>query len=133
MKDIGPAVRLKHMVFFSLFVCVLTAGKPRSLDPSAKMIGSLSLPRQFGDCKDCTIKATPESLTGSEDWVEVTIAGVSYGSAEDWVGAFAPGDVDPGGSIRRFPIRYQRATTSCWPRDEAPLSPGAAAVPSRMR
>ena len=109
-----------------MLVLLASAILGRSIDPSVKPVGNLTLPTRLNDCHHCSIRATLEpGVAGWGTWVRVQIDGVAYGSNDDWVGVFAPEDVDSG-VINRYPIRYQRAGTSCSPRDGgAPPAPGS--------
>ena len=60
--------------------------------------------------------------------MQVKIVGATYGQDGDWVGVFAPEDISPNGALLRFPMRYQHATTTCWPRAGTPLLPNATCV-----
>jgi hypothetical protein len=92
-------------------------------DPSAKPTARLKLPRQYGDCLSCSIVASPEVLHGASAWVSLDITGVSFGFPSDWVGVVETSDLSPEGALLRYPLRYQSAARSCWPRPEAPALP----------
>lgn len=95
-------------------------------DPSAKPLARLVLPRTLGDCRSCSVTASPTVLKGASAWVSLEIVGVNYGQASDWVGVIERGDLTPDGALLRYPMRYQSAARSCWPRTMAP--PGMASL-----
>jgi len=101
-------------------------------DPSAKPASRLRLAQSLGDCLGCTLKASPavlESDENGEAWVEVSVSGVAFGTASDWVGAFAPEDLTPDGAMLRFPIRWQQAGSTCGPRVPPPPPPPPGPAP----
>ena len=83
-------------------------------DPSQKPTGKLVIGQgKYGDCNDCTLRASPSMLeadASGEAWVSVQVEGVSFGQSTDWVGAFAPDDIDPEGALLRYPVRWQFAS-----------------------
>lgn len=90
------------------------AGRPEV----KKSVFQLSLPqgnvKPLKDCGSCTINVSASTVR-SGDWVQVTLSNVAWTLDNDWVGVFAPEDVDASGALLKYPVRYQYATTSCVP------------------
>ena len=82
----------------ALFLCLTAAAHP---DPSQKPTARLALPRQYGDCLDCSITASPTVLTGPSAWVSLEITGVRYGFPSDWVGVIEEDDLSAEGALLR--------------------------------
>jgi hypothetical protein len=96
-------------------------------DPSLKPTSRLRpMSSQLGDCHGCSISASPLVLEGEGSWVTVKVSGVSYGEHTDWVGAFAPEDIDAMGRMLKYPVRWQLASMSCAPRPLQRQQGGAA-------
>ena len=98
--------------------------------PSNPTLG-LRLPVRYetASAPTCTLIASPTLVSDENPWVEVQVRqcgtpahGKLYASSNDWVGLFGPDDFTPEGALLRFPVRWQHANTTCWPR-EAVASP----------
>ena len=118
MASASPITVMPIKVVLSLLV--LATAAMAHPDPSAKPVSRLTLPQRFGDCQECSITASPAVIKGAAGWVTLDIDGVHYGRSSDWVGVIEAGDLSQEGSLLRYPMRYQSAARSCWPRSIAP-------------
>ena len=128
----GLPFEMRQICMFVLAATTISTANGHP-DPADKPTGKLVLGgSKYGDCNDCTLRASPTMLKGDdagEAWVSVRVQGVAFGQATDWVGAFSPNDISPEGALLRFPVRWQSAAKTCVPRGQAAPTPVMAPSP----